>query len=119
MNKNTTCALFGHSDTPPSVRPILERAILQQLTDDPFTYFLVGNQGAFDSMAYQVLKKLKLCHPQMSFSVVLAYMPKLKSNFEAIPSEDTIIWEGIETTPPSKAIPRRNDWMIRQCNMVI
>lgn len=115
----TTCAFFGHADTPDSVRPALRDAILTQLTKDPCTNFLVGHQGRFDGMAYHILKEIMPSYPQMRFSIVLAYTPGKRHPYDNFPYEDTILWDGIESTPKRYAIARRNAWLVQQCDMVI
>lgn len=117
--RRTTCVFFGHADTPTAIRPALKVAILSQLSKDPATEFLVGHQGSFDHMAYSILKEIKPCYPQMSFSVVLAYAPENRASDSANRYENTVLWDGVETTPKRYAIARRNSWLVQQCDMVI
>ena len=109
MEIRTAC-FFGHRDVTHDIRAKLQSIIEQLITEEHITSFYVGHQGQFDSMVYSVLKNLKKSYPQMSYSVVLAYMPD-EHIFELY-GEDTIYPEGLETVPKRFAISKRNDWLI-------
>lgn len=73
------CAFFGHKDSPESVRPLLEAAIRRIIEHYPDTTFYVGHNGNFDRIVLSVLKKLSAEVPELSFAVILAYLPTGKS----------------------------------------
>ena len=108
---------FGHRDVTHDIRAKLQSIIEQLITEEHITSFYVGHQGQFDSMVYSVLKNLKKSYPQMSYSVVLAYMPD-EHIFELY-GEDTIYPEGLETVPKRFAISKRNDWLIAHSCVVV
>ena len=111
------CAFFGHKDTPESVKPALEAAVKQIIERYSDTTFYVGNNGNFDRMVLSVLKSLSEDFPTISYSVILAYLSISKSSeFDGL---STIYPEGIECVPKKYAISYRNDWIVRQSDMVI
>ena len=59
MNKNT-CCFFGHRDTPSEISDKLERTITDLIENKSVDYFYVGNQGGFDNMVRNTLRKLKI-----------------------------------------------------------
>ena len=81
------------------------------------TEFYVGNQGQFDSMAYFVLKELKVNYPKIRYTGVLAYMPD--EHIKELYGEDTLFPDGMENVPKKYAISKRNDWMIQQSGVVV
>jgi len=77
--------------------------------------FYIGNEGAFDRMAYRVLRVLREKYPSISYSVVLAY---IDSRTEA-PWQDTVFPDELENVPPRFAIDRRNRWMIAHSHKAV
>lgn len=65
------CTFFGHSDTPDSIYPVLEKTIAEVMEKYPGIKFYVGNKGRFDGLARHALKKLSA-----PYTVVLAYIPE-------------------------------------------
>jgi hypothetical protein len=63
------------------------------------------------------LKKLKQEYPQISYAVVLAYMPGKKTEYDD--NSDTMLPEGIESVHPHYAISWRNNWMLKQSDYVV
>lgn len=114
------CCFFGHSQTPYSVRSLLEREIIKLLEENDIVQFYVGNHGNFDAMVRSTLKGLRDAYPNFTYNVVLAYMPGKKDEFAIEdPYEDTIYPEGLETVPRRYAISARNKWMVEKTDMVI
>ena len=103
------CTFFGHRECYGLDKKKLERTI-EELIDKGVDTFYVGNQGRFDSMVFGCLTKLKEVHSNISFSVVLTYIPT-KSDY-GLYHGHSIYPEGQETVPPRFAIERRNKWMI-------
>ncbi len=111
------CAFFGHKDTPESVKPALEFTVKQIIERYPDTTFHVGNNGNFDRMVLSVLKSLSEEVANLSYAVILAYLPISKSaEFDGLP---TIYPEGIERVPKKYAISYRNDWIVKKADMII
>ena len=78
--------------------------------------FYVGNNGNFDTMVRRQLEDLSQTYP-ITYNVVLAYLPTTKSEYDDY--ANTILPEGIETTPKRFAISYRNKWMIEQADIVV
>jgi hypothetical protein len=79
--------------------------------------FYVGHQGQFDAYVHSELKKLKQEYPQINYTVVLAYMPGKKTEYDDY--SDTMLPEGIESIHPHYAISWRNSWLLKQSDYVV
>ncbi len=110
----SACIFFGHSDCFNWDTKILEIAIEKLITKGVDTFY-VGHQGHFDSLVLSCLKRLKEFHQNISFSVVLAYLPTERTEFD-IYRDYSIYPEGLEIGPPRFAIEKRNKWMIEQAD---
>ncbi len=113
------CSFFGHKDTPSFVYPILVDVIRKLITDRGVTHFMVGNQGAFDSMVLKVLREVKALYPQICYNVVLAYVPGKNDKYEFYTPYETVLPGGIEAVPKRFAISWRNKWMLRESQIVV
>lgn len=110
------CTFFGHRDAPDSIRPLLLAVLTELIEKQGVLRFYLGYQGNFDAMARNVLIQLQKSH-DICFELVLPYLPaKQETMFETIP---TVLPEGIETVPRRFAIGYRNNWMVRQSDIVI
>ena len=79
--------------------------------------FYVGNQGQFDALVRIVLRQLQKDYPHIRYSVVLAYLPAEKREYEDM--SDTIYPEGQKAGPPKFAIHRRNQWMLNRADYCV
>lgn len=114
------CVFFGHKDADSSISPRLREAIINLILEQGITNFLVGNNGKFDYIVYKALKDIKQEYPYITYSVVLAYLPGEKTEYENYyAEEETLLPDGIEVGPARFAIDRRNKWMIEQADYVI
>lgn len=107
---------FGHKDTPEMIKPTLEREI-EHLINSGADCFLVGNQGRFDAMVLGILRKIAAKYPEISYKVVLAYMPK-PGEHRFSPGE-TVLPEGMESVHPKYAISYRNRWMAKESDVAV
>lgn len=113
------CCLFGHKDTPRSIIPELEAKIRYVIEHEAVDYFLVGNNGWFDSLALSVLRKVLYEYSWIRYHVVLAYLPA-SNNMDWPYSEiETLYPEGLENVHPKYAIAWRNRWMVASADIVI
>lgn len=69
-------------------------------------------------MVISLLKKLSEKYTMISCAVILAYLPTDKTNIICC-DLPTIYPEGIEYIPPKYAVSYRNDWIVRQADMVV
>lgn len=113
------CTFFGHRNCPSTISKQLEEILEILITENNIIKFYVGNNGNFDSIVYNILKKLKTKHPHVSYSVVISYIPCKKASAPLICESDTLVPDGIETIPKRFSISYRNEWMINKSDMVI
>ena len=111
-----SCTFFLHRYVGDDISKILYNTIAELIENENVTNFYVGNQGAFDIMVAKVLKSLKNKHCYISYTIVLAYLPKQDGNRDFL---NTIYPEGLEKVPPKFAIIKRNDWMIEKSDFVV
>ena len=110
------CTFFGHRDCPDSIGPTLQYTIEQLILTRSVDKFYVGHQGHFDALVLKTLRELKRQHPEISFYVVLAYLPRREMPYEI---EETLYPEGLETIPPRFSIIHRNRWMVEHSDYVV
>ena len=113
-----TCTFFGHRRVPKEIEPALRSTLLDLIENHKVNTFYVGNNGEFDAMVLRQLRDLSKAYP-ITYSVVLAYMPKKQREFDSTDYSETILPDGIETVPKRFAIDYRNRWMIRQSDYVV
>lgn len=101
------CTFFGHRECYGLDAAVL-RDTIEDLIHQGVDTFYVGNQGGFDGMVHSCRKSLQMQYPNIRYSVVLAYLPTEKREWEDM--SDTMYPE-IEGHP-KYAIERRNKWMI-------
>jgi uncharacterized phage-like protein YoqJ len=111
------CTFFGHRDCPDTIKPKLQKALVDMITNHNVNMFYVGHQGQFDANARSVLRDLKQEYPHIQYAVVLAYMPGKQNEYDDY--SDTMLPEGIESVHPRYAISWRNDWMLKQSDYVV
>ena len=104
------CTFFGHSDCYRLEAATLRRAIEELIVKGVDTFY-VGHQGHFDSMVLVCLTELQKTYPNISFTVVLAYLPTQKTEYDLY-SGRSMYPEGLEMGHPRFGIERRNKWMI-------
>lgn len=110
------CTFFGHRECYGLEEATLRQTIVDLIGQGVDTFY-VGNQGQFDATVRLVLRQLQKEYPHIRYSVVLAYLPVEKREYEDM--SDTIYPEGQEAGPPKFAIHRRNQWMLNRADFVI
>ena len=111
------CTFFGHRDCDDDIAATLCERIENLICENEIDTFYVGNQGNFDCMVIDALRKLKLEYEHIRYYIVLAYLPSETKNL--YDSENTIFPDGIENVYPRFAISFRNEWMIDKSDVVI
>ena len=109
------CTFFGHKDTPYDIKDNLHKILIKLIEEKGVNNFYVGNHGNFDRMVLSELKELSKLYPQISYSVVLAYLTQHNDEDYS----NTIYPEGIEAVPKRFAIDFRNKWMVQQSDFVV
>lgn len=112
-----TCTFFGHRDSPDSLRPSLQQAIVRLIVEEGVDTFYVGHQGKFDRLALAALQQAVAQYPHIRYTVVLAYLPTCKD----VPwqPDTTMLPAGIEDVPKRFAISYRNRWLVEHADVVI
>ncbi len=114
------CCFFGHHDTTENIRGILCEQVQSLIKNEGVNRFYVGTHGHFDYMAIDTLRQMKEQYPHISYDVVLAYMPDYSpQEYSYIKPSETIYPDGLEKVPRRFAINWRNDWMLKQSDIVI
>ena len=89
--------------------------ILPSLIEGGATTFYLGGYGAFDGLAAAAVRKQKETYPHIELILVLAYLDR-----EIDASRyDSTTYPPLEKVPPRYAIVRRNEWMVRESDVVI
>lgn len=115
-----TCTFFGNRDTNiKKVEAVLLKTLIKLIENNNVDVFYVGNQGNFDFAVQKQLNILQKTYPHIKYSIVLAYLPKEKSDFYKIDFSDSFLPEGVETGPIKFAIDRRNRWLINNSDYVV
>ena len=112
-----TCTFIGHRDTPSTIKPILKNTIIDLIEKYSVNDFYVGNHGDFDSMVLSTLKEVLEIFPNISYTVVLAYIPQNKDIYADY--SHTIYPDILENTPPKFAIKKRNYWMLEKSDFLV
>ncbi len=113
------CTFFGHRTAPDSIRPILHNTLIDLIENKGVDTFYVGNQGGFDSMVKKELKQLTAIYPHIKYSIVLAYIPGKRDEFDITDYSDTVYPDGLESVPLRFAIDKRNRMMIEWSDIVV
>lgn len=111
------CTFFGHRDCY-GLEPMMLQHTIEEVIKNGVDTFYVGNQGSYDSMVIGCLKRLKETYPQISYTVVLAYLPMQKEEGDSYHG-CSLYPEGLETVPPRFAIEKRNRWMLDHADYCI
>lgn len=108
------CTFFGHSDAPDTIKQALHDALVDLIENYGVSSFYVGNNGKFDFMVCSQLKELSKQY-HIDYSIVLAYLRKE----EGYDYDNTVFPEGIEKVPKRYAIAWRNNWMLKNSDVVV
>ena len=106
----------GHSDFQGSEE--LKQRMLQFLTHhvgDRQAVLYFGGYGAFDRFAHRCAQAYKVTHPNMKLILITPYLKVHKSDC----GYDETIYPPLEHIPRRLAIIYRNQWMVRQADMIV
>jgi len=89
--------------------------ILPALIEGGADTFYLGGYGDFDGLAAAAVRRQKETYPHIETILVLAYL-----NREIDASRyDGTTYPPLEKVPPRYAIVKRNEWMVRESDVVI
>ena len=110
------CAFFGHRNIPDDLEPRLRETIIQAIEAYGITEFWNGGYGGFDRLAERVVASLKADYPHIKHRLVYAYKPQ----YALRPTFDCDLYPNyLDVYPDKWHIPRRNNWMAEQCDLMI
>lgn len=109
------CALFGHSNATEAIKAILKVILIDLIENKNVSKFYVGNNGAFDRMARELLKEFKETH-NIDYCVVLAYIPQKTDGDDYT---DSIYFDELNSKPYRARIVERNKLMINKSDIVV
>ena len=114
-----TCFLIGHRDVPIALREKLGNAIAAAITEYGVTEFVVGQYGAFDRMAAASLVEAKKFHPELRLLLLLPYHPSERAVVLPAGFDGSFYPPGMEAVPRRLAIVRANEYMAKNCDLLI
>lgn len=114
-----TCFFMGHRDAPDEVEACLRERVVQAITQDGVTDFVVGFYGNFDRMAAQAVRIAKKRYPFVTLTLLRPYHPaqrpiSLPEGFDA-----SLYPPGMERVPPRLAILRANQYMVGKADVLL
>ncbi len=115
MRKVTFC---GHSSLTEEEKRFLEERLyveIEKLIFDGAEEFLLGDYGQFDRLCARVVRKLQEKYPHIKSVLVLPYLDR---EYDA-KLYDIVEYAPIETVPKRFCILKRNEYMVKQADVVI
>jgi len=91
------------------------RSVCSDLIAHGADEFYLGGYGGFDHLCATVLRELKTSHPQIKLILVLPYL----NSSILTQGYDETIYPSLENVPLRFAISRRNEWMVKESDVVV
>jgi len=110
---------FGHTEFT-ETKAIEDKiySILDNINNNEQIDFYLGGYGRFDLFAYACAKKYKETHKNVKLIFVTPYISEKYIN-KRTDEYDEIIYPPLENKPNKYAILYRNQWMIKESDIVI
>jgi len=89
--------------------------ILERLINQGYYEFLIGGYGDFDCLVAKVVKKLKGKYPDIKSTLVTPYINR-EINKDLY---DYTIYPPLENVPLRYAISKRNEWLVKNADVVV
>ena len=89
--------------------------ILPALIEGGTNTFYLGGYGDFDRLAAAAVRRQKVIYPHIESVLVLPY---LNREYDTA-AYDSTTYPPLENVPPRFAIVKRNQWMVRESDVVI
>lgn len=109
------CTFFGHHDAPSSIRGALIEEI-ENLIGEGVREFYVGNNGEFDLMVQLALDEISRKSQGIRYSIILS---RIDESSIAGLQWATLFPEGLERAIPKFAISKRNEWLLKNAQIVV
>lgn len=114
-----TVTFFGNRIVARDIEAVLEKTIRRLVELENANLFYVGNNGEFDAIVASVLGRISKELHNVNYCVVLAYMSTQKEEKTTEQNDKTIFPEEVAKSIPRFAISRRNDWMLKNSEIVV
>lgn len=106
------------------ISTIVEETIKQLISSTDNIVFYCGGYGDFDTICENVCRNLKnTLNTNIEITYITPYLDvksqETMNNFISDGLYDSIIYPPIENTPLRYAIIKRNEWMVRQSDIII
>ena len=102
------------------VKQQLKNILVGEIIKNPTCKFYLGGYGDFDVLCLRTLKDFKADFPEIELIFITPYLDKNYSKLElAKYYYDDVIFPPIESVPRKFAILKRNEWMVKQADLVI
>lgn len=106
----------GHREVPDRAQVrVWLNDVCERLIEGGATEFYLGGYGAFDRLCAEVLQELKPRYAHIRLILVLPYLNSAMS----MEGYDETVYPPLESVPRRYAILRRNEWMIRRCDVLV
>lgn len=109
------CIFFGHREVGLELEFKLRAAIFLAVKCGA-RHFYVGNNGGFDFLVERVLRDVVCENDELEYSIVLSRIDEQAIGGE---QEATVFCEGMERALPRFAVSKRNDWLLKNADMLI
>ena len=122
MKEDHIISLFGHREI--SNLDGIERSFRFHMNEilDRHTYitFFVGRNGEFDEHIASCIKRLqkRVGEERIHLTLVAPYPPAHLEDYERY-YDEIIIPEELASLHPKQRITRRNQWMVRNCDLIL
>ena len=113
------CFLFGHSDAPDSILPLLEARMEAHYAEYGVREFIAGEYGRFDALAAEAGRRVKQRHPDIRLTLMTPYYRPEKSRTLPRNFDELLFPDRLETVPMRLRIVRANRMMIEYADTVI
>ena len=115
MIKNKTAMFIGHGEIYKDIGLTVKREIIK-LVEEGVDTFLNGGMGDFDMICANCVNSIKNIYPNIRQYLVIPYLTVKIKNKEKF---DNIIYPDLEECYYKAAIPKRNEWMIKNSSYAV
>ncbi len=106
-----------------NVKNMVKEKIKTCVSNEDGIYFYLGGYGDFDNLCATACREVKAEFPRAELVYVTPYLTlneqKRINEMLKLRLYDSIIYPPIEKTPPKYAISKRNEWMMKNSDIVI
>ena len=111
-------AFTGHSTLAPFAESTIKKEldnILEKLIAEGASEFLFGGYGRFDSICAVTIREMKKKYPHITSILVIPYLDR---NYDET-LYDSSEYPALESVPKRFAISKRNEYMMKEADVVI